>query len=136
MITLASKDILPFNISLISKREVLQQASRLYDPLGFLAPLTVQAKIFMQELWKHNLNWDEPLNEALRCRWSEIAQEIQGSTKMVMPRCYCISPQPTTSLKLHVFADASTKAYRVVAYLCEGQQSSLVMARRLKPFLD
>ena len=28
-----------------------------------------------------------------------------------------------------MFADASTKAYGVVAYLCEGQQSSLVMSR-------
>ena len=129
MITFVSKDILPLDISLTSKREVLQHASRLYDPLGFLAPVTIQAKIFMQELWKQNLSWDEPLNEALRHTWYKIAQEIQRSINMVLPRRYCISFHSTTSLKLHVFADASTKAYGAVAYLCEGQQSSLVMAR-------
>ena len=100
MITFVSKDILPLDISLTSKQEVLQHASQLYDPLGFPAPVTVQAKIFMQELWKQNLSWDEPLNEALRHTWCNIAQEIQRSTKMVLPRCYCISSHSTTSLKL------------------------------------
>jgi len=43
--TFAMKSIAPNVGSTITKREVLQQSSRFYDPLGFLAPVTVQAKI-------------------------------------------------------------------------------------------
>ena len=49
-ITFAMKYIAPDVGSTNTKREVLQQSSRLYNPLGFLAPVTVQAKILLQEL--------------------------------------------------------------------------------------
>ena len=34
----------------VSKRSVLSLSSKLYDPLGFVEPVTVKAKIMMQEL--------------------------------------------------------------------------------------
>jgi len=60
---------------------------------------------------------NEPLPENLRNRWSNIAQEIWESTKMVFPRRYLPSSDTAKSLSLHVFADASIKAYGAVAYL-------------------
>lgn len=48
----------------VSKRSVLSLSSKLYDPLGFVEPVTVKAKIMMQELWKHNLKWDQELPES------------------------------------------------------------------------
>ena len=77
---------------------------------------------------------NEPLPENLRNRWSNIAQEIWESTKMVFPRRYLPLSDTAKSLNLHVFADASIKAYGAVAYLCENGQSSLVIARtRVSP---
>ena len=114
---------------MVSKREVLQCSSRLYDPLGFLAPMTIQAKLFMQELWQLKLSWDEPLSEAPSNRWHKTAQEIQNGTKMVFLRRYFISTSTTKSLLLHVFADASIRAYGAVAYLCHNNHSSLAIAR-------
>jgi len=53
---------------------------------------------------------------------------------MVFPRRYLPLSDTAKSLNLHVFADASIKAYGAVAYLCENGQSSLVIARtRVSP---
>ncbi|GFY27749.1 DUF1758 domain-containing protein [Trichonephila clavipes] len=35
-----------------SKRDVLSEIARLYDPLGLIGPIVTKAKIFIQELWK------------------------------------------------------------------------------------
>jgi hypothetical protein len=38
--------------NIITKREVLRESSKIYDPLGILTPVTIRAKILIQELWK------------------------------------------------------------------------------------
>ena len=38
--------------NMTTKREVLQESSRIYDPIGFLGPVTVRAKILMQDTWR------------------------------------------------------------------------------------
>jgi len=38
------------DLQLFTKRVVLQMFSRVYDPLRFLSPVTIQAKILMQDL--------------------------------------------------------------------------------------
>ena len=43
----------------ITKREILRRASKIYDPLGMLSPVTVRSKIFLQDLWNRKLDWDE-----------------------------------------------------------------------------
>ena len=45
----------------VTKREILQQTSRVYDPLGLLSPVTLPAKLLMQSLWQQKYNWDIPL---------------------------------------------------------------------------
>ena len=60
----------------ITKREVLQHTTRLYDPLGLLTPVTIQAKIIPQELWLKKFPWDTPLPYDLQQRWHEIARDM------------------------------------------------------------
>ncbi|GFS81599.1 integrase catalytic domain-containing protein [Trichonephila clavipes] len=38
-----------------SKRDVLSEIARLYDPLGLIGPIVTKAKIYIQELWKIKL---------------------------------------------------------------------------------
>ena len=52
--------------SAITKRKVLQCSSRIFDPLGVLSPVTIRAKLFMQQLWQKNVGWDEPLEQSVR----------------------------------------------------------------------
>ena len=62
-----------------------RSATRLYGPIGFLAPVTVEAKI---ELWQLKIEWDEPLSDSYCKRWQELACDVEESIKMVLPRQY------------------------------------------------
>lgn len=47
-----------------TKRTLLSDISKLYDPLGWLSPVTLRAKLIFQQAWKTTTGWDErlPLN--------------------------------------------------------------------------
>lgn len=49
----------------ITKRTVLSDMARLFDPLGLVCPVITLAKIFYQDLWKLKLSWDKELSQEL-----------------------------------------------------------------------
>ena len=125
-----SQTIIPDNTTLITKRECLQQSSKIFNPLGFLSPVTIRAKLFMQSLWQKHIDWDEPLEKDLRDEWLIIAKDIQVATTVTMPRQYFTNADlSSTAAQLHVFADASIKAYGAVAYLQVNEQMAFVIAK-------
>jgi len=64
--------VVPRNITssspFLTKRDILQDSSKIFDPLSFITPITVQAKILLQELWSKHLQWDEPVDGELQAR--------------------------------------------------------------------
>ena len=118
------------NADSITKREVLRENSKIYDPLGFLTPVTIRAKIFMQELWKKGYSWDQPLSQELQKKWLTISEDLKTATQTKVFRRYFLSSSTWSSnTTLHVFVDASVKAYGAVAYVTIGSETSLVMAK-------
>ena len=107
---------------LITKREILRDSAQIYDPLGFLTPVTVKAKMLVQTLWKLKMDWDEPLKQELADKWSTIATDIQDAITISHPRPCCNPDTQATATQLHVFADASPHAYGAVAYLRQDGQ--------------
>ncbi|UYV63276.1 hypothetical protein LAZ67_2003632 [Cordylochernes scorpioides] len=55
------QDTFRVNITLpeevVTKRDLLSNIARIFDPLGFLSPTTVALKIIMQELWRDPNRW-------------------------------------------------------------------------------
>ena len=47
-----------------TKRQALQSVSRIYDPLSLFSPATLNAKLFIQELWKQDKDWDEAFSQS------------------------------------------------------------------------
>ena len=45
-----------------TKRKVLSLVSSVFDTLGWVSPLTVRGKIFLQTLWEEKMGWDQTLN--------------------------------------------------------------------------
>ncbi|KAJ8933072.1 hypothetical protein NQ314_014226, partial [Rhamnusium bicolor] len=62
-----SLDILTFQINFVnricSKRNILPMAVRLFDPLDFIAPITLFLKLSIKELWNLKGDWDESSSE-------------------------------------------------------------------------
>ncbi|GFV28567.1 integrase catalytic domain-containing protein [Trichonephila clavipes] len=59
-----------------SKRDVLSEIARLYDPLGLIEPIVTKAKIFIQELWKIKLDWSEQLPPDAMEEWKNFYQKL------------------------------------------------------------
>jgi len=112
-----------------TKREVLKWSSTIFDPLGLLLPITVSAKLFLQQLWQENLEWDTTLNPSLCTQWITIASSIAQGTGLSFPhKCNIAFQGGSTSL--HVFADASLKAYGAVAFIQQGRKpASILMSK-------
>ena len=116
---------------LVTKRKILRDSAQIYDPLGLLAPVTVKAKILVQTLWKRKLDWDEPLDQELTKEWSTIADDIVEATSIIYPRLYFTPNNQLSSqtTQLHIFADASLRAYGAVVYLRQHDSIALIMSR-------
>ncbi|XP_024876575.1 uncharacterized protein LOC112457634 [Temnothorax curvispinosus] len=54
----------PRTVTSFTKKRVLSKTARLFDPLGWLAPVVIRAKILIQSAWLQRLNWDDPLPSA------------------------------------------------------------------------
>ncbi|GFX15068.1 CCHC-type domain-containing protein [Trichonephila clavipes] len=50
----------------ITKRKILSLVSRVFDPIGFLAPVMIQPKILLQASWKTKEAWDDEVNDEIR----------------------------------------------------------------------
>ena len=100
----------------LTKRTFLKRIASLFDPVGFLAPFIVQAKLLMKEQWVHGLNWDENLDEMFEKKAITWFQQWEMLSTIRIPRCLRVPGTTVVSPSLHTFVDASEKAYEAVVY--------------------
>ncbi|XP_062713268.1 uncharacterized protein LOC134290212 [Aedes albopictus] len=100
----------------ISRRIVLSDTARLYDPLGLIGPVVVLAKLFVQTLWRSSKNWDDPLGESEQQHWLEFRNSLDGLATISIPR-WAAPASVLVSIEVHGFCDASEKAYGACLYL-------------------
>ncbi|XP_070529860.1 uncharacterized protein [Cardiocondyla obscurior] len=48
----------------ITKRKVLSEIARIFDPIGLIGPIVFFAKRLMQDIWRAEINWDESLPQS------------------------------------------------------------------------
>jgi hypothetical protein len=58
----------------------------LFDPLQFLSPFTIRAKILLQKNWTAGVGWDEQLPENLRVEWNVWINELKDLSHFEIPR--------------------------------------------------
>ncbi|XP_027846045.2 uncharacterized protein LOC114126329 [Aphis gossypii] len=100
----------------LTKRNILSDIARIYDPLGLIGPVIVCAKLIMQELWTEGLSWSEPVSEKISSEWYKYKSELSHLNAIKIPRQITINDK-IHSIQIHGFADASIKAYGCCLYL-------------------
>ncbi|XP_049886955.1 uncharacterized protein LOC126381514 [Pectinophora gossypiella] len=70
----------------VTKREVLSDLQKLFDPLGWIAPAIVQAKIFVQRLWLEGYGWDSLIENKLRTEWIDIRDDLNNVGELKVQR--------------------------------------------------
>jgi len=97
--------------------------------LGFIYPVTIRAKLFLWQFWQKHVDWEAPLEADLSTEWHTIAANITNATTLPFSCKYTASipPAKNASTNLHVFADASLKAYGAVTYLQQDEQPALLV---------
>lgn len=99
-----------------TKRNILKFTASIYDPLGLINPIVVKLKILFQEICKTKINWDELIEGELLKKWEKVLNDFALSESISFPRSYAWV-EDVKNVQLHIFSDASNKAYGCCAYL-------------------
>lgn len=100
-----------------TKTTVLSDIAKAFDPLGFLGPVIITSKIFLQKLWLCGVGWTDELPLELASEWSSYRDQLLHMDIIYLNRWLHTLSDGTTRLEVHGFSDASCLAYSAAVYL-------------------
>ncbi|XP_004536857.1 uncharacterized protein LOC101448765 [Ceratitis capitata] len=101
--------------AILTKRAFLSDASTLFDPLGLHAPVTICSKMWFQDTWRVQVGWDEPIPTTIATQWLEHRSQLHRMAYLKVSR-WLGTGRTGSFTELHLFADASERAYAAVMY--------------------
>ena len=100
----------------VTRRDLVSAVYSLFDPLGFIAPYMMKAKLLLQMLVRKGVGWDDPLGEDERAQWRRWLEDLPKLSEIRVTRCF--KPAVFVDIvRLHLFSDASRSGYSAVAFL-------------------
>lgn len=115
----------------ITKRELASKILKLFDPMGFIQPITIIAKLLLKQVWEAEVEWDDPVPDSILTAWNSFQIQLEELKQFALPRQ--AFPSESESLELHGFSDASGKAYGCAIYMVaktqRGRTSHLLCAK-------
>ena len=115
-------------LKFLTKRLLLADILKLFDPVGWMSPVTLLLKAFMQVTWEQGLGWDEPLPQDIKDEFIAWRNHLVDLRKIKIPRCL-LPKSPTKSIQLHVFCDASERGYGAALYIRTEDAEGIVDVR-------
>ncbi|XP_052751692.1 uncharacterized protein LOC113513303 [Galleria mellonella] len=105
------------DIKSVTKKSILSCIAKSYDPLGFVCPIIVKAKIIMQKLWAEGISWDASPSDHVKEEWLFFIDGLKAMEPIHINRNIPI-PLGSKAVQLIGFADASSKiGYGCCVYL-------------------
>ena len=71
-----------------TKRNILSESAKIFDPLLMAAPVIVKSKVLISKLWakkKSEIHWDETVEEADQKQWSLISKDLSQLSEIEFP---------------------------------------------------
>ena len=114
-----------------TRRGILSRINSIFDPMGFLSPLTICGKILLRQMCPSGAHWDDPLSEDFHDAWMRWNQCVEDLNDLRLSRMFV-----STSLSgiehpcILVFSDASETAIAASAYLMtEKNELGFIMGK-------
>ena len=114
---------IPEEVAQPTKRGILGKVARIYDPLGPIAPITLQGKLLYREACEEKRTWDAPLSIPLEQQWQKGERSLPQH--VTCPRALTSVQEPIENIKLHTFGDASGKGVAASVYAVIKQSSAI-----------
>ena len=108
----------------ITKRNILSEIAKIYDPLGLLGPIIFYAKLIIQKLWKLKVTWDESVPEIIYTIWYKFCSQLNLVNNLSFDRKILLST--AEKIELHGFCDASYSGYGACIYLRSQVNTKIV----------
>ena len=100
----------------LTQRLVLSLVSKVFDPIGLVAPFTVGAPLLLKDIWRvSGQHWDEELLKDTVENFLEWSVELPKVAEITIPRSYF--SKNFKHLELHMFGDSSQEVFSAVAFL-------------------
>ena len=88
----------------VTKREILRCVSQLFDPLGYMLLVTIRSRLFLQDIWRTQLGWDDILPIEFVNIWECLYKDLVACYRIPFPRELHFK---SNDVSLHIFSDAS-----------------------------
>ena len=72
-----------------TKRKLLSEIAKIFDPLGWIAPITITFKMLMQATWVKGLQWDGTLPVDLEETWQAAHEQLNSLHQIQFRRSLC-----------------------------------------------
>ncbi|XP_055947026.1 uncharacterized protein LOC129980670 [Argiope bruennichi] len=132
-ISLDLKSLMKEDKGPITKRKILSTVHRIFDPIGFSCPVTLEPKSLLQECWKLGLSWDAELPLLITERFERWKMKLPKLNDLEIPRCVREDFAEDSKFSIHVFCDASQSAYATCIFLraesADSTSCQLIQAR-------
>ena len=100
----------------LTQRLVLSLVSKIFDPIGLVAPFTVGARLLLKDIWGvTGQQWDNELPQDIVQRFLVWSADLSKLENIKIPRSYLSGP--FENIELHIFGDSSQDIFSAVAFL-------------------
>ena len=86
-----------------TKRGLMSFISSIYDPMRLIAPVTLEPKLIMQDLWRRQIDWVVGLPDDLKLRWTKWKQTLQFLENIKIPRWYGFTNTQFGQVQLSIY---------------------------------
>ena len=113
------EELLEFRDAIMNRRMLLSNVQSIFDPLGLLAPILLQAKLLLRETWTgpSPVGWDDPLPESQADKWMAFLKSLLQIKDLRFQRSLWPEEEVVGQPILIIFSDGAALAFGVAAYI-------------------